>query len=72
MIRKFRFRFRWASSDENYHGPNRTTRKMTAKIVRMDSYAKTWALYLYGANGGWVRLEICFPLWLGPWPGDEK
>ena len=63
-----RIRFRFDRSDINYHGPNRATRVLTARIVRMGSYAKTWSLYLYGPKGGWLRLEVCFPRWRGPWP----
>lgn len=63
-----RIRFYFNRSDENYHGPNHTPKTNTASLVRMASYAKCWSLYLYGPKGGWVRFEVCFPKWLGPWP----
>lgn len=59
---------RFRTLDRNYHGPNHETLRRTAQIVRMGSYAKMWALYVYRGDGSTRCFEVCFPRWLGPWP----
>lgn len=54
--------------DNNYHGPAETTLRSTWQIVRMESYAKMWTLYIYRADGSTIGLTVAFPRWRGPWP----
>jgi hypothetical protein len=75
MSRK-RFTTRWLSFyyftlDGNSHGPEHTSRRSTCRIVRMDSYAKTWTLYVYRKDASVMAFQIAFPRWLGPWPSDR-
>lgn len=63
-------RFEVGTLDCNYHGPNGTTLRRTWRIVRMDSYAKCWTLYIYRGDGRAHRLMVTFPRWIGPWPRD--
>ena len=58
--------------DGNHHGPGRSTLRRTWQIVRMQSYAKMWTLYLYRGDGRTIGLMVCFPRWLGEWPGDPR
>lgn len=57
--------------DSNSHGPKFTTLRNTWQIVRMDSYAKTWTLYVYRSDGRAHQLMLSFPRWLGPWPKEK-
>lgn len=63
-----RIRLEIGASDINYHGPEYSTLRLTARGFRMDSFAKCWALYLYGRSGSYFKIQLCFPRWIGPWP----
>lgn len=67
---KWKVRFRAGTLGVNHHGPDFSTRKLTLRVTRMNSYAKYWRLYVYGPKGGTCYFDVVFPNWIGPWPGD--
>lgn len=66
---KYRIRIKCRTLKGNHHGPDHTTLRRTWQIVRMGSYAKYWRLYVYRGDGRAHYLDLCFPNWLGSWPG---
>lgn len=52
----------------NHHGHEFTTLRRTWQLVRMDSYAKSWTLYVYRGDGRAHAIRLTFPRWIGEWP----
>ena len=60
-------KFNYGASDNNYHGADRSTKKLTVSVVQMDARCQHWSLYLYGPKGGWIRFGVAFPRWRREW-----
>ena len=69
---KFWPKFEFRLLDGNHHGPEFSTLRSTWQLVRMGSYAKSWTLYVYRADGRAHYLNVTFPRWIGSWPEGDK